>query len=224
MIHDLVLWPGSPPSDASAACRDHAERVIAHGLTWYREGTIPPQDPQLLAFSRDAVLQLLPASDRPGTPWRKPGVLGRLWGEVLTLELDGPRPHELAVLARLARAHDLVLLDLHAHRLLAPEDIRTTFGTEMIPVPRQAGPEDPATRCDSLLRACEELGAVLLQGADCSRAVDPFGVLPQVAPQSRPEQIIQDLELDTDLDLEELEELSWRLDDLIASVSEDDDW
>ncbi len=94
---------------------------------------------------------------------------------MLTLELDGPQPRALALLARLADHHGLVLVDLHAHRVLGPEDASVAFGQAMIPVPAGLPIPERRGRCLALFLCSEELGMILPDLLDCSRPLDPLG-------------------------------------------------
>src|SRR5699024_3707171 len=92
MSHTLALWPGSPPADAASACREYSLRMLSRGIEWSRSATVPEQDARMLAFCRAAGRLLLSEPGGRASPLRDPSEVGTLWGEVLTLEFDGPQP------------------------------------------------------------------------------------------------------------------------------------
>lgn len=215
MIHDLALWPGSRPADAESACREYSRRMITHGIQWYRERTISPRDVQVMDFAHDAAVLLGPSPEVPPSPWWHPEDVGWIWGDVLTLELDGPQPLALATLSRLADHHDLVLFDLLTHRLLTPDDITATFGEPGISTPSVVSRRERFLRCFALRECSEELGVITPNEWDCSRGIDPLDIVPLQDELARFHHVLEDFDLD------DLEELSARLSELILAVQDD---
>lgn len=214
MSRTLALWPGPSPGVATRACRDYSSRMIRHGITWSRTGTVPDQDPGVLAFCRTAARQLRASAAGRVSPWRVPAEFGTLWGDVLTLELGGSPPVALAILARLAEDHGLVLFDLSTHRLLTTADISTVFGEPMVPAPAQPSVVDLATRCMERWTCIDDLH-VLSEGLlCCAEPVDPFLVTPVQQELERFEQVL-DL-----LGCHDLEALKERLDDLLLATED----
>ncbi|GAA4525692.1 hypothetical protein GCM10023160_19060 [Brachybacterium paraconglomeratum] len=218
MIRTLVLWPGPTPMDSASACRDYSSRMIRHGIAWSREGTIPDQDPAVMTFCREAAPALHASSAGRVSPWKVPAEFGTLWGEVLTLELDGPQPAAVATLARLAQDHELVLFDLPAHRLLTTSDITTTFGEPMIPAAATRSFFDLVLQCGQRWECVEELRVIGSELVNCTQAVDPFWVTPI---QEELEVFEQVLDL---LGCYDLEDLRARLEELIHATADDDAW
>ncbi|QNN81810.1 hypothetical protein H3H54_10485 [Brachybacterium sp. Z12] len=209
MSHALALWPGPLPADAAAACREYSSRMISHGIAWRRSRAVPDKDPEVMTFCRLATELLKPTLSSPTSRWRVPSEIGTIWGEMLTIELNGPQPAALAQLATLAEDHALVLFDIHAHRLLTPADITRTFGAPMISVPAQIPVIDLIGRCGERWDCIDELRVLSSDLLDCSQPLDPFVVTP-----------VQD-ELETfrrvadELGCIDLEDLRDRLEDLI---------
>lgn len=215
MSHTLALWPGSPPADAASACREYSLRMLSRGIEWSRSATVPEQDARMLAFCRAAGRLLLSEPGGRASPLRDPSEVGTLWGEVLTLEFDGPQPLALAGLVRLAADHGCALFDLHAHRVLTTADVSTAFGAPMVPVPARLDIGELITRCHERGSCCEELEVLPTGLLNCSQALDPFLVTP----------IQQELEtFRTVLDLlgcHDLEDLQERLGNLLLATEDD---
>lgn len=217
MSHDLAVWPGPLPPDAESACREYSRRMIAHGIRWYQERTFPEPGQQVMDFARHAVALLEPTPEDPQTPWWHPMDVGRIWGDVVTFELDGPQPGALAVLAQVADHHDVVLFDLLAHRVLTPRDITATFGEPVIPVPRIVPLRERLLRCRALSESSDELGVIAPNEENCSRRIDPFEIVPLRDELARFQHVLEDF------DLADLQDLSDRLEDLIRAVALDDE-
>lgn len=218
MIRTLVLWPGPPPAGAAAACREYSRRMIAHGITWYREGTIPTRSPAMLSFLREAALLLAPAAGNTAPAWHDAHGSVTLWGEVAALELEGPQPVALAALARLAEDHGLVLFDLLSHRLLRVQDISTAFGASMIPLPAAPPPRELIGRCMQRDDCGEEMQVLGSGGFLCFRPLDPFAVVPVPDERERFELLLDEFGLG------DLEQLRDRLDELIEAESISEGW
>lgn len=214
MSHAIALWPGRQPTDADAACTEYSRRMITHGVAWQQERTVPDPDPRAVAFFRDAAALISAVAETPASPWGDPEGPGTIWGDVLTLDLDGPQPRTLALLALLADHHGLVLFDLHAHRVLTPEDISATFGKAMIPVPASLPIQERLRRCLALYLCSEELGVILPDPFDCSRPLDPTSVVVIQDELNRFRRVLEEL------GFADLEDLRWRLEELIAAGGE----
>lgn len=218
MMHTLVLWPGPSPADSASACHEYSSKMISHGIAWFRRGTLPSRDPKLLDFCRAAVKSLSASSAGRESPWKMPEEYGTLWGEVLTLELDGPQPAVVATLARLAHEHGLVLFDLPAHRVLTTADITTTFGVPMIPAAATTSFFELVTKCRQRWKCVDELQVLESELINCTLPVDPTRVTPI---QEELEVFEQVLDLLGCYDLEDLKE---RLEELIHATADDEAW
>lgn len=218
MIRTLVLWPGPSPADSASACHEYSSKMISHGISWYRHGTLPGQDPEVLDFCRAAVKSLRASSAGRESPWEVPGEYGTLWGEVLTVEFDGPQPAAVATVARLAHEHGLVLFDLPAHRVLTAADITTTFGVPMIPAAAPRSFFELVMECRQRWRCVDELRVLGSELMNCTLPVDPSLVTPI---QEELEVFEEVLDLLGCYDLEDLKE---RLEELIHATAEDDVW
>lgn len=215
MIRTLALWPGPSSTDSSDACREYSSRMIRHGIALSRSGTIPSQDRGILDFCRAAARQLCASAAGRVNPWRVPADFGMLWGDVLTMELDGAQPAAVAILARLAHEHRLVLFDLPAHRVLTTADITSTFGEPMIPASTPPSWFELVAQCGQRWECIDELRVLGADLLNCTLPVDPSRVTPI---QEELEAFEQVLGLLGCYDLEDLKE---RLEELIHATSDD---
>ncbi|ATG51615.1 hypothetical protein CFK38_08815 [Brachybacterium vulturis] len=215
MSHTLALWPGPSPADAASACREYSSEMIRLGIEWSRSGTIPSRNAAVMAFCREAARLLRSSPAGVVHPMQDPSQFGTLWGDMLTLELDGPQPLALATLAHIAEEHALVLFDLRTHRLLTTADVTTAFGEPMVPVPAQTDIVEQVTRCSQRWDCIDELRVLSSGLLNCSVALDPFLVTPIEEEYARFQQV---LDLLGCLDLEDLRE---RLEELIHAIDDD---
>lgn len=196
--------------------------MISHGIALSQSGTIPSQDQRVVDFCRAAARPLYASAAGEVSPCKVPGEFGMLWGDVLTLEFDGPQPAAVATLARLAHEHGLVLFELPAHRVLTPADITTTFGEPMIPAAAPASPFELVTRCRKRWECVDDLRVLGTDLWNCTLPVDPTYVTPIHQEREAFEQV---LDLLGCYDLEELRErlddLSERLEELIYATADD---
>lgn len=192
--------------------------MIRHGISWFRSGSLPPRDPEVLEFCRAVVESLAASSTGRPSPWKVPEEYGTLWGEVLTLEFDGPQPAAVATVARLAHEHGLVLFDLSAHRVLTTADITTAFGEPMIPGTAAASSFEVMMECRQRWECLDELQVLEAGLLNCTLAVDPFWVTPI---QEELDAFDQVLDLLGCYDLEDLRE---RLEELIHATVDDEAW
>lgn len=192
--------------------------MIRNGISWFRRGTLPPRDPEVLEFCRAVVTSLGASSAGRVSPWMVPGEYGTLWGEVLTLELDGPQPAAVATVARLAHQLGLVLFDLTAHRVLTTGDITTVFGEPMIPGAATTSSFELVMQCGQRWECVEELRVLGAELMNCTLPVDPFLVTPI---QEELEAFEQVLDL---LGCHNLEDLKERLEELIHATADDEAW
>lgn len=174
----LALWPGPSPADSASACHEYSSKMISQGISWYRHGTLSSRDSEVLDFCRAAVKSLSASSAGLVSPWKVPEEYGTLWGEVLTVEFDGPQPAAVATLARLAHEHGLVLFDLPAHRVLTTADITTTFGVPMIPAAASTSFFELVMQCRQRWKCVDELRVLGSGLMNCTLPVDPFLVTP----------------------------------------------
>lgn len=216
MNRTLVLWPGPSPADSASACREYSSRMIRHGISWFRRGTLPPRDPEVLEFCRVVVKSLGASSAGLLSPWRVPEEYGTLWGEVLTLAFDGPQPAAVATVARLAQEHGLVLFDLPAHRVLTTADITTTFGEPMLPGAATTSSFELVMQCRQRWECADELQVLGAELMNCTVPVDPFRVTPIQEELDTFEQVL-DL-----LGCYDLEDLRERLEELIHATADDE--
>ncbi|MGY5766592.1 hypothetical protein ACXET9_15505 [Brachybacterium sp. DNPG3] len=208
MIRDIIAWPGERPADPRDACAHQARRLIEIGLDWYREQRIADLDPRSRSFAVQALMQLPCDPEDPECPWSDPRRPVTGWDEMLAFRMRDPQPKALAVLARLADEHEMVLFDLHSHRVLGPEDVTDSFGTPLLDLARQTGRRREAT-CHAVADLCEEQRVLDPTGGSCSRRIDPTAVIPY------DDERLRFLQVQRLLDAEDLHEVRQRLSALL---------